>query len=379
MTVRNCLIAISICAVAVCVACGALKTMDKVEQSTTAVGLKMDETNGEIEETNTKIDETNNKIDEMKREMGEMNGKLVETNRRMENMNKALDRMYQDLRQGDALAARLRTLEAIAQKSGIKSKIVHAAQYFMSFEYQLWKGDGIDDSMFRDILARDAVDEFSQTIRRFAKSELPIGVLDTDNNTMSLHALALTSHILNSNAQLNGQKHGLHVASMHELLSQSLVYGEQIRSNQLNQAAVPLFAQFALRYPELIKYVFEIRVNMFPALLASNLSQMEADSFFRRWFSRATSWLRPWQADLSQRNSLEIQELQSWMSFALNDLKLLTSLGLKVRVDPALIRVLSHIDFVDKAPPVSPELDKNRDLAVNDLKLSVEYFIKHSR
>lgn len=100
MTVRNCLIAISICAVAVCVACGALKTMDKVEQSTTAVGLKMDETNGEIEETNTKIDETNNKMDEMKREMGEMNGKLVETNRRMENMNKALDRMYQDLRQG---------------------------------------------------------------------------------------------------------------------------------------------------------------------------------------------------------------------------------------------------------------------------------------
>lgn len=379
MAARKSLIAISIGAVAACAACGALKSMDKVEQSTTAVGLKMDETNGEIEETNQKIDETNSKMDEMKREMGEMNGKLVETNRRMETMNKALDRMYQDLRQGDALAARLQTLEHIAQQPVLKSKVLHAAQYFMSFEYQLWKGDGIDDSLLRDILARDAVDEFSQTIRRFAKSDLPVSVLTTDNDTLSLHALALTCHILNSNAVVNAQKYNLQTVSMHELLSQSLSYGEKVRLNQLTQADVPLFAQYALRYPELVKYIFELRVNMYPALLVSNVSQLDSDSFFKRWLSRAASWLKPWQADLSQRNALELEEMQNWMKFATSDLKLLNSLGLKVRVDPALIRVLSHIELVDKAPPESSEVDSKRTLALTKLKSSIDQFVDSTR
>jgi hypothetical protein len=233
--------------------------------------------------------------------------------------------------------------------------------------------------MFRDILARDAVDEFTQTLQSFAKSDLPVSVISSDNSTMSLQALALASHILNSNAVINGQKHGQHVVSMHELLAQSLKYGEQIRNNQLTQTEVPLFAQYALRYPELVKYVFELRINMFPALLTSKVSQMNADSFFKRWLSRTSSWLRPWEADLSQRNSLEIRELLDWMSYATNDLKLLNSLSLKVRVDPALIRVLNHIEFVDKAPPVSEELDKKRGLAVADLKASVEHFIKNTR
>jgi TolA-binding protein len=379
MTFRNCLSATSLIAFSLCGSCGALESMDEVEKSTTAVGLKMDETNGEIEETNKKIDETNTKMDEMKREMGEMNGKLIETNQRMETMNKALDRMYQDLRQGDALAARLQTLEAIEQQHSLKSKVLHAAQYFMSFEYQLWKGDGIDDSLLRDIFARDAVDEFSQTIRRFAKTELPVSVLLTDNNTASLQALALTSHILNSNAVVNGHKHGQLVVSMHELLRQALVYGNKVKDSQLNRADIPLFAQFALRYPELVKYVFELRINMFPALLTSNVSQMDNDSFMKRWFSRASSWLKPWEADLSDRNFIEIEELQNWMSFAVNDLKTLQSLGLTARVDPALIRVLSHLEFVDNAPPVSPEQDKKRSLALSDLKSSIDQFIKSAR
>lgn len=375
MTYRNCLTAISALVGFACVACGALKSMDQVEKSTTAVGLKMDETNGEIEETNSKIDETNKKMDEMKNEMGEMNGKLIETNRRMETMNKALERMYQDLRQGDALAARLQTLDAISALPTLRSKVLHAAQYFMSFEYQLWKGDGLDDVVLRDILARDAIDEFSQTIRRFSKSHLPISVTTTDSNMMSLQALALTCHTLNSNAVINGQKLGQPVVSMHELLRQSLLFGEKIRNNDIPRAEVPLFAQYALRYPELVKYIFEIRVNMFPALLAGDLSQMDSDSFFNRWHARTTSWLKPWEADLSQRNMLELDEIRNWMSYALQDLELLNALGLVVRVDPALRRVLSNLKLVDTAPPVNSETDKIRSLAVSELQMSLGQYL----
>lgn len=368
-------ISISVAVIGACVACGALESMDQVEKSTTAVGLKMDETNDEIEETNSKIDETNQKMDEMKSEMGEMNDKLIETNRRMETMNRALDRMYQDLRQGDALAARLQTLETISGLSTVKSKALHAAQYFMSFEYQLWKGDGIDDVALRDILARDAVDEFAQTIRRFAKSDLPVNAMGGDNNTLSLQALALTCHILNSNAVVNARKNGQPVASMHELLSQALRYGRLLGQDRLSRAEVPLYAQYALKYPDLMKYILELRINMFPAMLASTLSRMDDDSFFSRWFARASSWLRPWDAELGELSSLEIEELLSWMEFARNDLELLNALELKPRLDPALVRVLKHLQFVDNTPPVSPDIDSKRSLAVSDLKTSLDKFI----
>ena len=352
--------------------CNALKSVDKVEKSTAEVGLKMDETNGEIEETNRKMDE-------MKNEMGEMNDKLIETNQRMENMNKALERMYQDLRQGDSLSARLQTIEKMSDAASLKGKTVYAAQYFMSFEYQLWKGEGSDGIAFRELLKRDAVDEFIQTLRRFAPTSLPIDALSSEKDLLSIEALAMTSHMLNSNSAFAMNKKNYGIASMHSLLKDSLEYGQKLASGTLAVRDIPEFAQFALRDPELVKYIFELRINMLPCLVLNELSEVASDKFVNKWKARASTWLLPWNADLSSKNELEIREYITWLSWADADLEFLNSLGVVPRVDPLLLKVLRNARFVDQSRFMSSPATALRVAAVSELKDALDKFLGQIR
>lgn len=373
------------------VSCGVLNSLENVEKSTTEVGDKMDETNHGIEKTNDKMDETNGKMDEtnsgikttndkmddMKDSMAAMNDKLIETNQRMDNMNNALNRMYQDLRQGDSLAARLQTIEKMSETPTLKGKSVYAAQYFMSFEYQLWKGEGPDVQALRDILKRDAVDEFVQTLRRFAKSSLPINAMSSDRDLLSMEALALLSHMQNSNSVLTMNNKNLPLESMHSLLKESLEYGHKLALGTTSMKDVPEFAVFALREPELVKYLFELRVNMLPALLVGELSKVADDGFVRRWLSRASVWLHPWTADLTQKNAIELKEYISWLKWADADLSFLNSINVTPRIDSSLFKVLRQARFVDRSTAPSGSEDGFRAAAKTEFKESLQRFMSH--
>lgn len=363
-------------------ACSALKSFEKVEKSTTEVGEKMDETNDGIDRTNRKMDETNdginktnNKMDEMKDEMGSMNDKLITTNKRMDNMNNALDRMYHDLRQGDSLAARLQTIEKLSQSPSLKGKTVFAAQYFMSFEYQLWKGEGPDGNALREILKRDAVDEFVQTLRRFSKTSLPISLMSTDKDLLSIEALAMTSHMQNSNSALVMNSKNIPLSSMHSLLRESLEFGHKLAHDQISSSDIPEYAVFALREPELVRYIFELRINMFPALVLSKLTQVSSDDFVTRWWSRANVWLKPWNADLAQKNALELKECSTWLDWASADLKFLKSIGVKARLDNSAVKILRNARLMDSSRPSSAVPDAARTAAKTELKRSLESFL----
>jgi hypothetical protein len=350
------------------VACNALESVDKVERTTAEVGEKMGETNDEIAETNRKMEE-------MKREMGEMNGKLIETNQRMEGMNKALDRMYQDLRQGDSLAARLQTIEKMSEATTLKGKTVYAAQYFMSFEYQLWKGEGIDGNAIHEVLKRDAVDEFIQTLRRFSKTTLPFSAMSQDRDLLSIEALALTSHMVNSNAVHSLGQKNIPISSMHALLRNSLEYGYRLSKGALSFNELPEYAKFALREPELLLYVFELRVNMLPAMLLSEISEVASDAAVSRWTSRVGSWLRPWNADLSRKNELELREYLTWMNWASADLRFLQSIGSTPRLDRSLFRILKNARLVNQSRPSNAPAEMARSVAMMELKVAMDKFL----
>lgn len=359
-------------------ACSALETVGRVEKTTAEVGDKMDETNRSIDDTNRKMDETNRsiedtnqKMDEMKRSMGEMNDKLIETNKRIENMNRTLDKVYQDLRQGDALAARLQTLDKMERASAIQGKTAFAAQYFMSFEYQLWKGEGNDTRSFRALLMRDAVDEFIQTLRGYANDRLEISPMSEDRNLLCLKALALTSHMVNSNSAFHMKNRGETLVSLHALLKESLQWGSKMANGTLPWNDVPEFAKIALREPDLVKYVFELRIGMLPSLMLAEVSGVASDEFFGKWYSRAGAWLTPWNAHLAGKNELELLEFKEWMTWAVEDLEFLAQMQIQPRVDVALVKVLRNMRFVD-ATSQEKATAAQRLLIVSDLKQKLD-------
>ncbi|MEN9810228.1 MAG: hypothetical protein RLZZ488_1795 [Pseudomonadota bacterium] len=364
-------------------ACSAIESVGRVEKSTTEVGEKMDKTNDGIDRTNRKmdetngsIDETNQKMDDVRRQMDEMNNKLVETNKRMEIMNSELDRMYQDLRQGDSLNARLQTLDKLTTTPRLKSKLVFAAQYFMSYEFQLWKGQGSDGEEVRQMLRHAAADEFVQVVRRLSQTSFPINILDEGNEISSLKALSVALHTVNPNAKINSQANKFAPESMHQLITQALAYGQKLAQSKISADKIPDYAKVVLREPELVKYLFELRVNMLPAMVVSSMSQTASDEFVTRWMARAGVVLKPWTAQTRSLNELQLSEFADWLSWANADVAQLKAFGLNPRFDATLIRTLKNLRFSeDSAQANESTAAIARQRAFNILRAELGKFI----
>ncbi|NBO37875.1 hypothetical protein EBU99_04750 [bacterium] len=348
-------------------ACSALKTVDKVEKSTAEVGQKMDK-------TNDSIDDTNRKMDGMRRQMGDMNDKLIETNKRIENMNRSLDRMYQDLRQGDSLAARLRTIEQLEKASVLKGKTVFAAQYFMSFEYQLWKGEGSDSDARLNDLKQVAVDEFIQTLRRYTDSTLSVSAMSEDSNLQSLEALAISMHMVNANAAADLSQKGISVVSMHDIFKQSLAYGDDLKNGRIKLEAIPVYAQTALREPKLLKYLLELRINMLPAIVVSELSNAASDRFLDKWSSRAALWLKPWNAQLAGKNDLQLKEYCEWLAWANSDVAALKLIDEPIRFDAGLVKMLRNLRLYGELPQAENQ-NSSRTEAFSEFRGELNRFL----
>lgn len=366
------------------IACRALETVEKVGDSTAEVGDKMDKTNDGIDRTNKKmdetngsIDETNRKMDDVRKQMSEMNDKLVETNKRMNDMNRALDRMYQDLRQGDALSARLKTIDKMVETPALKGKTLFAAQYFMSFEYQLWKGEGFDDQTMQAVLLRSAVDEFVQVLRRLSHSGLTINALSEDNDLLSLEALAISAHMINPNADYTLQPKNIAPQSMHGLLQNALNFGYKLERSEISADDIPEYAQFALKEIDLVRYFFEVRFNTLAALVLNSMSEVGSDQFFSRWSSRAGVWISPWQARTEKLNEIQLKECLRWLTWANADVSFLKSIAVKPRTDSALLKSFKNMRFVEaeqlKEQTSAAAVARLRALA--GLKTEVDRFI----
>jgi len=184
---------------------------------------------------------------------------------------------------------------------------------------------------------------------------------------------------LNSNSAFAMNKKNYGIASMHSLLKDSLEYGQKLAAGTLAVRDIPEFAQFALRDPELVKYVFELRINMLPGLVLNELSEVASDKFVSKWKARASSWLLPWNADLSSKNELEIREYITWLSWADADLAFLNSLGVVPRVDPLLLKVLRNARFVDQSRFMSSPTNAQRVAAVSELKDAFDKFLGQIR
>jgi hypothetical protein len=355
------------------------KTTDGIDESKQKIedaNKKVDETNTKLEDTNTNMRETNQRLEDVHQKLNEMNNQLSQATQRIEMMNRALERMYQVLRQGDSLTVRLNTIDKMNSTSQLNGKIVFAAQYFMSFEYQLWKGEGSDDELLRQLLIKTAVDEFIQLSRRFVPSDFALNVLDENHDLLSLKALALALHVVNENTQseLLGKKQ--QIPSMLDLLKSALTFGRQLDLSQTTITEIPQYAKVALTAPDLIQYLLEIRVMMFPAVFVGSLSDIDSDSFLSRWFSRAGLFMRPWTVQIDTLNQIQLKEFCQWMALANVDKEFLQALGMTPRVDEKIVRILRNLHFSQAQSPTSPEsVLLSKAQLVQQLKTEIERYL----
>lgn len=94
----------------------------------------------------------------MKKDMDEMHDATV-------SVKEKTDEMYNDLRQGDAAAGRRASWDALLAAEGPQDKLIYAAQFVRSFDFQMWSGLDGDSNGVRQEMAKKNSEEFMLMIQ----------------------------------------------------------------------------------------------------------------------------------------------------------------------------------------------------------------------
>lgn len=98
----------------------------------------------------------------MKKNMDEMHDATV-------GVKEKTDEMYSDLRQGDAAAGRRGAWDSLLAADAPQDKLIYAAQFVRSFDFQMWSGLDGDNSAMRNEMAKKNAEEFMLMIQGLVK------------------------------------------------------------------------------------------------------------------------------------------------------------------------------------------------------------------
>ena len=192
------------------VSCGLMESLDTTNQNTTDMNKDMGEMVKDVDDMDLRTEEMNNSMNDMMSTMDEMNQTMEKMNQTMDDMSKSMEEMKgnisklgTDARQGISLGIRTQAWDRLVESADVDAKLAAASAYHMAFEYQTWKGSGLDSNSRRHSLFYDGLAEYYRNIYGFAdRNNWSLNVTSKKNEMNVLFALAGTLEKVNSNQQL---------------------------------------------------------------------------------------------------------------------------------------------------------------------------------
>jgi hypothetical protein len=333
-------------------ACSAMDSMDSMKKNTQDMKKDTREmsdnfsmTQEQIGETNQKMGETNQKMDNMTDSLNETNKKMSDMTTKLDSMSGSMDKMYSDLRQGDAMQARVKSIEMMENTEELGAKVTHAAHYLLSFEYQLWKGDTQDTPEKRLSLMNDAVRELATDIQRYISDDHSVSTGNADARLKNLFAIAMSLHMNNPSNESLLRSKGLEPVSMFALIKSGLASGAALKNGTIKLEELPAHASSVLEYEANFIYLLQLRSNMFPGMVVGSLSNADSDSYMglKGIWSKINLFLRPWDAKTPDRNLVQLRLYASWLQDAAALRCFLVENNLPTRDDTLLLKVLRNM------------------------------------
>ncbi len=352
--------------------CSAVRSVDDMKQNTDNMGRdtnkmsqqmtltqqQMTDMNGSIGGMSDKIDGMANRIDGLGGKIDSMGGKIDGLGGKidamgskidglgdkMDAMSTALNKMYGDLRMGDSLQARLKSLDEMKSTKLLAPKTAHASHFFISYEFQLWKGEGNDTDKSRLGLMDDAVREFATLAQKFMNDDArSVSVATEDNDMLNLYALALSLHMVNPGTQRILAEKKIPVVSMFDLIRDGLKAGADLKDGKRDVSDLKAYEASVLEYEEVFTYLLELRANMYPGMLVGGLSEANATNGAQKWWARANMFTMPWKAQTESKNLVQLRMYSSWVSEAATLKIFLRTVKKQARFDQLLIRILKNM------------------------------------
>ena len=255
---------------------------------------------------------------------------------------KTSDNMYRDKRQSDTAMARAEALRNLTAATDQIAKLTYASQYFMAFEFQLWKDAGNDDATYLDVLRNDAVSEFMREMHRFIPRNKSLSPASKNNDMKSLYALVAVMESINANS-VQRPTEPEDLGGMLELLRRGLAAGAEVKALNLANDSLPKYQKSVLEFQSDAVYLLNLRANVIPAMLVTVLASDNGHKLNLIELVRHMMWR--WTAHVKNMNESQLESYAILMTKVEATRHALRQIGEQSPVDGKLKKIIKHMRF----------------------------------
>lgn len=242
-----------------------------------------------------KMSETTNQMGESTKNIEETSSEISESTIRFKNDGReALSAQYQ-----------LDAFNDLNAAQGPSAKLNPALTYFAAMEFQSWIPTKYEDINAREVLFTKAAELFFSKIGYMVQDNHPIQKpFFGGNEWENLAMLSVGLSKINPKQEENARTFGFKPVSFYDVLKEGLSY----REDYINYKPVPDFAKVILQKESTVRYLLQLRHNMFRALVLAELTNVEEGLWEQFVASRFG-----WSADLDQLEPGDIGLLNEFL------------------------------------------------------------------
>jgi len=161
-------------------------------------------------------------------DMHDKTDQMAETTQTMSEQTKALENVgshtYLDMRKNNTFDDRKKARDCVTNASDISTKLGCAKVYFLAFEFQAWKNEGLDDATKLDIMEDEAVEEFFQFLTVEWKPSFLRDYAPLSPHILNLYAYAAAIHEIDRDQITQGHLRGFKPISLLDIIEDRLRY-----------------------------------------------------------------------------------------------------------------------------------------------------------
>jgi hypothetical protein len=285
-----------------------------------------------------------------------------------ENLGQTTQSTYEDLRQGNSVTLRAYALKQMTKAKAVEEKLSFAGIYMQAYEFQLWKGTGMDDQTVLQGLYYQAFIEFFKDVREFEDGSYNLDPTSTSMTNEDLYAIAATMHEVNQNAVELDTTNNTPQVSILSLIKDTLAKEKDVNSGKIAWNSLQQYEQEILSNEKDAVYLLRLRENFLPIMTLSQLSNLEYEGFI----AKLANFLLGITPDFTALNLSQVYTYTTWIQDANTTHDYLVANG----YDPMINWKLAHLYAPLKMPDTSTLAEPRKD-AMNAFIQQIQIFQKY--
>jgi archaellum component FlaC len=332
--------------------------LGKVDQKMASLVQKIDGMDGKMGNLVEQITSMNKTLVTLGNDMKAMSGKLDGMSSTMGELLGKMNEIYDVSKPAVASMVRGQSWDHMLGSQALSAKVVEAAKYMMTFEYQIAQANTEKDQEKRLKLANSAAQEYFKKVRDLIDAGPPedswipfTGAPDENVEALAV-AMSRVNEIQDEHAEQNS---GFQKMTMLSMIEDALKYDQ---TQTAETAQMPAYIKTILADRELAKWLLKVRMNTLVKMTLGQVSPLVKSQFgiFK------TFVLGDWELGSAAENWSVLSEVHQKMKGAVETKKILGDIGEKTQVGMRLRWGLGNMKL-----PINESSDDPKQKLINDI------------